>query len=103
MQIAFPEKPCSVFGKLTTLVFLTAAALLAQSNQGTITGTISDPAGAVVPTAQIEAKNADTGLIYRGGTSGSGNYVIAVPSGTYEITVSATGFKKYVQQNVQVI
>ena len=85
-----------------TLVLFTAT-LFAQSNQGTITGTISDPAGAVVPTAQIEAKNAETGLVYRGGASGSGNYVIPVPAGTYEITVNAAGFKKFVQQNVQVI
>src|SRR5215475_13403340 len=85
-----------------TLVFL-ATTLFAQSNQGTITGTISDPAGAVVPTAQIEIKNTETGVVYRGGTSATGNYLLAVPSGTYEISVNAAGFKKFVQQNVQVI
>ena len=89
--------------KFTTLVFLTSAILLAQSNQGTITGTVSDPAGAVVPAVQIEGKNAETGVVYRGGTSATGNYVLAVPSGTYEISVNAAGFKKFVQQNVQVI
>ena len=40
-----------MLGKCTALAFLTAAALFAQSNQGRITGTISDPAGAVVPSA----------------------------------------------------
>ena len=89
--------------KLTTLVLLTAGALLAQSNQGTITGTISDPAGAVVPAAQIEVKNTATGVIYRGGTSGTGNYVLPVPTGTYELTVTVSGFKKFVQTNVEVI
>src|SRR5215472_13788309 len=89
--------------KCITLVFLTAATLFAQSNQGTITGTVSDPAGAVVPTAVIEIKNNDTGVVFRGGTSATGNYVIAVPAGTYEVSVSATGFKKSVQQNVQVV
>src|SRR5579871_1922250 len=89
--------------KFATLVFLTAAALFAQSNQGTITGTVSDPAGAVVPGAQIEIKNTETGVVYRGGTSATGNYVLAVPAGTYEISVNATGFKKFVQQNVQVV
>jgi hypothetical protein len=89
--------------KLTTLVLLTAATLFAQSNQGTITGTISDPAGAVVPTAQIEVKNIDTNVVYRSGTSATGNYVLSLPAGTYEISVSATGFKKFVQQNVQVV
>jgi hypothetical protein len=103
MQMAFSGKGCGLIRKSITLVFLAAAALFAQSNQGTITGTISDPAGAVVPTAQIEIKNTETGVVYRGGTSATGNYVLAVPSGTYEITVNATGFKKFVQQNVQVI
>src|SRR5208283_2469322 len=98
-----PENGCSIFGKFTTFVILTAAALFAQSNQGTITGTVSDPAGAVVPTAQIEIKNTATGVVYRGGTSGTGNFVLAVPNGTYEITVNAAGFKKFVESNVQVI
>jgi hypothetical protein len=103
MHIAFPEKRRSKLQTYTALMFLTAAALLAQSNQGRITGTISDPAGAVVPTAQIEVKNTETGVVYRGGTSDTGNYVLPVPSGTYEITVNAAGFKKFVQQAVQVI
>ncbi|HEY7390678.1 MAG TPA: TonB-dependent receptor [Bryobacteraceae bacterium] len=89
--------------KFTTLAFLTTATLFAQSNQGTITGTVSDPAGAVVPGAMIEVKNTDTNVVYRGGTSATGNYVLSVPAGTYEISVNATGFKKFVQQNVQVV
>jgi hypothetical protein len=92
-----------VYWRFATLSLLTTAALFAQSNQGAITGTISDPAGAVVPTAQIEVRNNETGVIYRGGTSATGNFVLAMPSGTYEITVTAAGFKKFVEQNVQVI
>jgi len=89
---------------MAVVVFLTTVlSTYAQSNQGTITGTISDPAGAVVPTAQIEIKNIETGVVYRGGTSATGNYVLEAPAGTYEISVNAAGFKKFVQQNVQVI
>src|SRR6516162_5928424 len=84
------------------VVFLSALSAFAQT-QGTITGTISDPSGAVIASAQIEVKNSDSGTVYRGGTSSTGNYVIPVPTGTYELTVTAAGFKKYVQQNVQVI
>jgi hypothetical protein len=89
--------------KLTRFVFLTAATLFAQSNQGTITGTVSDPAGAVVPSAVIEVKNTETGVVYRGGTSATGNYVLSMPAGTYEVSATAPGFKKFVQQNVQVV
>jgi hypothetical protein len=84
----------------TALLAITA---FAQSNQGTITGTISDPSGAVIATAQIEVKNSDTGAVYRGGTSATGNYVIPVPAGKYELDVTATGFKKYIAQNIQVV
>jgi hypothetical protein len=84
-------------------VFLLSALAFAQSNQGTVTGTLSDPTGAVIPNASIDVKNIGTGVVYRGGTSSSGNYLVSVPAGNYEITVNVTGFKKFVQQNVQVI
>ena len=83
--------------------FLIALAALGQANNGTITGTISDPAGAVVPGAPVEVRNMETGVVSRGGASETGNYVISVPAGTYELTVTVTGFKKFVQQNVQVV
>ena len=87
----------------TALLCMAGVCAFAQSNQGTITGTISDPAGAVVPGAQLEVKNSATGVVYQGGTSGTGNYVFSVPAGIYEISVSAPGFKKVVQTNVQVV
>src|SRR5580693_7061183 len=90
--------------KLAAAIFILAGAIaFAQSNQGTITGAISDPVGAVVQGAQIVVKNSETGVVYNGGTSNTGNYVIVVPAGTYEIDVSVPGFKKYVQSNVQVV
>jgi Carboxypeptidase regulatory-like domain len=89
--------------RIATFVILAAATAFAQSNQGTITGTISDPAGAVVPAAVIQVRNAETGVVYQGGTSNTGNYVIPVPAGTYEITVAVPGFKRFVQSNVPVV
>ena len=56
----------------------------------------------MVPGASIEVKNVDTGAVYQGGTSATGNYVIPVPVGTYEMTVTVTGFKKYVRSNLTV-
>ena len=88
---------------IAAIVILAGATAFAQSNQGTITGAISDPVGAVVQGAQIQVKNSDTGVVYSGGTSNTGNYVIVVPAGTYEIAVTVPGFKRFVQSNVQVI
>jgi len=76
-------------------------AALAQSDRGSITGTIADPSGAVVASAKIEAKNIDNGSVYEAGSSTTGNYVIPqLPTGNYELTVTVTGFKKYVKQNI---
>src|SRR5215469_5726675 len=91
------------FKVAAAIVMLAGVAAFGQSNNGTITGTVSDPAGAVVTGAVIEVKNVETGVVSRGGTSATGNYVIPVPAGTYEITVQVTGFKRVVQQNIPVV
>ena len=76
--------------------------LLAQSDRGTITGTITDPAGAVVPNTPVQVRNMETGAVYNGGSSATGNYVVQLPAGTYELTVAPSGFKRYVRQNLAV-
>ncbi len=82
---------------------LCAGLAMAQANVGTITGTVADPAGAVVAGAPVQAKNSGTGLVYSGAASATGNYTISqLPVGTYEITVSASGFKKEVRPGVEV-
>ena len=85
------------------IVLLLACALAAftQSDRGSITGAIADPTGAVIAGAKVEAKNAGTGATYEVGSSSTGNYVLPeLPTGTYELTVTVTGFKKYIQQNI---
>lgn len=80
---------------------LYATTAFAQTGSGTITGTISDPAGAVVPNAPVEVKNTQTSAVYTAASSGTGNYTIAeLPAGTYELSITAPGFKKFVQENI---
>ncbi|HEY4359770.1 MAG TPA: TonB-dependent receptor [Bryobacteraceae bacterium] len=70
---------------------------------GTITGVISDPAGAVVANAPVQARNSATGVIVPAATSATGNYTLAdLPAGTYEINVAMSGFKKYIQTGITV-
>ncbi len=85
---------------LMTGFILLASGAFAQSDQGTITGTISDSTGAVIPNAPIQIKNTLTGAAYDGGSSATGNYVMGLPTGTYEMTVTVQGFKKYVHPNI---
>jgi Carboxypeptidase regulatory-like domain len=81
------------------------AALLAfgQVGNGTITGTVTDQAGAVVAGAPVQIKNTDTGVVYSGASTAAGNYTISdLPVGRYSITVTVQGFKTYTHTNLAV-
>jgi hypothetical protein len=62
---------------LLTFLFVSTAAVFGQSDRGTITGTVADPAGAVIASAGVEARNTETGATYPVATSTTGNYTIA--------------------------
>ena len=80
-----------------------ASLAFAQGDRGTITGAIADPAGAVVAGAPVEARNVDTGAVYQAATTSTGNYTLAeLPAGSYELSVSVPGFKKYVRRGLTV-
>ena len=89
--------------KVCSCLVLFAFAAFAQSDRGTITGTVLDPAGAVVANAPIEARNTATGALYPAASSGTGNYTIAqLPAGAYELTVTVAGFKRFVRTGLEV-
>ncbi|HEV3334318.1 MAG TPA: TonB-dependent receptor [Bryobacteraceae bacterium] len=88
---------------VTCCLCVGAVAAFAQADRGTITGTLTDPAGAVVAGASVEARNENTGLVYQGATTSTGNYtIVQLPVGVYEISATVPGFKKYVRQGVTV-
>src|SRR5579871_2630766 len=75
----------------------------AQTDRGTITGTVTDPAGAVIAGASVEARNDATGAVYQAASSATGNYTVAqLPVGTYNLTVSAPGFRQLVRAGLVV-
>jgi hypothetical protein len=83
---------------LPVLVSLT---VFGQAGTGTITGTVADPAGAVIASATVEAKNTETGVVYPAATTSTGNYTVSqLPVGTYEISVKVAGFKTYSHTNL---
>ncbi len=84
------------------LVFLSVAPiLLAQSPTATLTGTVSDVSGAVVPGAKVEVRNASTGVSRTTATNAAGNFQFPLLSpGTYRLTVEFSGFSKYVRDGI---
>ncbi|MCU1339011.1 MAG: Cna B-type protein [Bryobacterales bacterium] len=87
--------------KISGCLIAFAVAAFAQSDRGTFTGTISDPAGAVVAAAPIEARNIETGAVYKAASTATGNYTLSqMPTGTYEMSVTVPGFKRFVRQNI---
>jgi len=76
--------------------FLSVLPLEAQVSTSSITGVVTDPSGAVVASAKVQAKNDDTGVAYDGITNTSGSYSFAslIP-GRYTITVTLAGFQTF--------
>ena len=96
---------CVAAGSLlaTISLLLFASAAFAQSDRGIITGTVTDPTGAVVANAMIEARQLDTGAIFPTTSTSTGNYTLSqLPVGPYEITATLSGFKKYVRSGITV-
>jgi hypothetical protein len=76
----------------------------AQSGLGTITGTIADSAGAMIPAAICEAKHTETGALYQAASTSTGNYTLtSLPPGMYQLSASVPGFKQYVRTGITVL
>jgi hypothetical protein len=90
---------------LACLIFLLVPTqrVFGQVDEGSITGTVQDTSGAVVPNAHVVLLNKEQGLTLETNTSGSGGYSFSpVRIGHYTVTVTATGFQKTTQENLQV-
>src|SRR5436190_10789095 len=80
---------------LTLLLTFSASMLYSQGGaNGTILGTVTDSAGAVVANAKIDVTNSATGLVSHTQTSSSGDYTVPyLNPGTYKVSVVAAGFQ----------
>src|SRR4051812_37814835 len=93
----------SVFGRLLFLcaIFLLPAAASAQ--EATLTGTISDGTGGVLPGVSVTAVLEATGNRFEGVTDDRGVYRISVRVGVYQITAALQGFATVARPNVQLL
>lgn len=76
-------------------------ALNAQTSTGQITGTITDPSGAVIAGAKVDLTNVLTQQVWSLTSNASGNFVFPdVVAGTYSLRVSKSGFETYNQTDI---
>ena len=72
-----------------------------QTTRATLTGTVTDPNGAVVPGATVNATNVATNISSGTKTNQEGTYTFtALPPGEYTVAVEVTGFKRNVQTGI---
>ena len=82
---------------------LAGSAAFAQETTGLVSGTVMDSSGAVVPGATITAETPTLPRPLEATSDDQGRYVFPqMPVGAYTVTVTKTGFTKYVQRNVNV-
>jgi len=73
----------------------------AQTTDGTISGTVSDPTGAMVPGAEVTVTNEATGVSRVVKTNDTGFYTVpTLPLGTYTVKVTVPGFKTYESRGI---
>lgn len=87
---------------VAVLLIAIALSAVAQEIYATLSGTATDPSGAVVPGASVTIHNNETNTDFRTiQTDNSGNYSVTnLPAGVYTVTVKATGFKTFVSSDV---
>jgi hypothetical protein len=82
------------------LQIILCAAAWAQDT-ASITGTVTDPTGAAIANAQVTVSNAQHGIKHDATSNASGDFLFAaLPIGSYDITVTSSGFKKYEAKGV---
>ncbi len=102
---AFPP-----FNFISSIVMLAMLAMLlvcpqasAQEFRATISGTVADPSGAVIPGANVQVREIHTGTVSNTTTGRSGQYVIPfLLPGQYSLTVKAAGFQTLTRNGITV-
>src|SRR6266851_6782472 len=82
---------------------LLAGTLWAQVT-ASITGTVRDASGAVMPGATVTVKHTESGLVRATETDSNGNYTVpSLPVGRYEVSTEKTGFKQAVRRGINLV
>jgi len=87
---------------LSSLILSSLA--IAQTSFGRISGTVTDPAGAIIAAATVEVKNVGTQAVRTTKSDGNGFYSFSdLPIGTYSVDVNQTGFRRQQRTNLEIV
>jgi len=90
-------------GEVFLVLGVSILMLSAQSDRGTITGTVTDQTGAPIVSVSVTATNAGTGITSNTTSGTNGSYTIALlPAGTYQVSAEHPGFKRFVSNGIPV-
>ncbi|HWC17611.1 MAG TPA: carboxypeptidase regulatory-like domain-containing protein, partial [Terriglobales bacterium] len=88
-------------GLVVLWCLLLASSINAQTTGASVSGTVTDPSGAIIPGATVSATNSATGISQATVTNTSGAYNIPnLQPGTYQVTVNAQGFPQYITKGL---
>lgn len=88
---------------LVLVLMFGSLAAVAQTSRGTVTGSVTDPSGAVVPGATVVLTDKATNVSRETKTTPTGIYRFdAVNLGTYDLTIEAAGFNKVTMTGINV-
>src|ERR1700722_741537 len=85
-----------------SLAVLFSVGAWSQTELATVSGTIADPTGAVVPGVSVTIVNQGTGLKRCGLTDTAGEYrFVGLPTGNYSLRLEKTGFQSQTRDGIQ--
>ncbi len=89
--------------RIVAAVLLLAGGAFAQTERGTVRGTVIDTTGASIAHVIVTATNQATGLTSETVSTAAGVYQVPqIPPGTYTVEAEFSGFKKFVRENVRI-
>ena len=96
----------TILARFTVLLIFVLSPCIASAQvlYGSLTGNVTDPSGAAVPSARVDATNLATGSSRQATTDGHGGYVISdMQAGTYKVTFSAPSLASVVESGVPIV
>jgi hypothetical protein len=99
--VVWSRKFAFLFLSMFCFILIQSPRAAGQMDEGSITGTVQDTTGAVLPNAQVTLVNTDQGTTLQTQSDASGGYTFSpVRIGHYKLTASAPGFSSTTQENL---